>query len=467
MIQRIALLLAVLILVLAGTGAGHAAQAAPPQAAPPQAPQAVPRQSASAPRKAPQAPRGPADLILHKGAGRMLEIKQPVGSVIVGDQKVVDAKVVAPQMIYLFGAGIGRTDLTVVTQDDQVAASMMVAVTPDARGAEERLRGNRPDSALRFEISGNRLVLRGDAADVGEASAAQRLLEDAADADHRTNEAAYRGARQVTLKVRFAEVSRNEVNNLGFDWSALFSLGKTSLGLATGTAVGQALGTATKATSLTPFATPTVGILSKRVNANLVIEALESRGVVHTIAEPNLTVRSGKTARFRAGGDVPIPVPQQQGALSVQYRPFGISLEFTPVLLGGNRIAVHVKPEVSEISAENAVSFSGASIPSFTTREVETDVELGAGQTFAIAGLFQRNISKTRDTLPGLSDIPILNTLLASQHYQRGETELVVLITPHLVEPMDTAPPTPVEKASAAAQAQAAALADGIGFLVE
>jgi len=408
------------------------------------------------------------DVSVSRGTGRLVEIKQSIGSVIVGDQGIADAKMVAPQLVYIFGAGIGRTDVTVITQDDQIAASMLVAVTPDAGGADELLREGSPDTKLRFEVVGNRLVLRGQTSDVGEARAAQRILEDAVDEGHRSNEAGYAGARQVTLKVRFTEVSRNEINNLGFDWSSLFSFGKTALGFATGAAVGQSVGTISSGYTLSPYATPSVGISGKHVNANLVIEALESRSLVHTIAEPNLTVRSGKTAKFRAGGDIPVPVPQQQGNVTIEYHPYGISLEFTPVLLGGNRVAVHVVPEVSEISADNAVSFSGATIPSFSTRRVETDVELGAGQTFAIAGLFQRSVSRSRDTLPGMGDIPVINTLMASQHYQRGETELVVLITPQLVEPMDTAGPTPVDAAADAARAaRNAALTERVGFLVD
>lgn len=383
-----------------------------------------------------------ADLTLSRGSGRLLQVDMPIQSVIVGDQGIADVKVVSPTLIYVFGAGLGKTDFTLIGQDQRVVASMAVIVAGDLEGANAALRQAHPNSALHYDVVGTRLVLRGSAATMDEAMSAQRILESAAPPEARANEATYAGSQQITLKVRFAEVSRNQVYNLGFDWNAVFGLGDVALGLATGAAVGTAVG-AQSGLPLSPYVTPSIGLKNRNVNANLVIEALESRGAVQTIAEPNLTVRNGKTARFRAGGDIPIPIPQQQGTIGIEYRPFGISLEFTPTLIGGNRIAIKVVPEVSQISAQNAVSFAGAVVPSFTTRRVETDVELASGQTFAIAGLFQRDLLKTRDSVPGLGDIPVLNTLFASQQFRRGETELVVLITPYLTEPADTSPHGP------------------------
>ncbi len=410
---------------------------------------------------------GDGELRLVKGMGQLLELGESTSSVVVGDPGVADVKVVTPTMLYVFGLGIGRTDLAVVTQDGTVTAGLTVAVTADAQGANDLLRHSHPDSRLRYEIVGNRLVLSGKASSMDEGMAAQRILDSAADEANRSNEAVYGGERQITLKVRFAEVSRNQITNLGFDWSALFGLGNTTIGLATGAAVGGTLGNAATGTSLMPYATPTVGYSGSKISANLVIEALESRGLVQTIAEPNLTVRSGRTAKFRAGGDIPIPVPQQQGTLSIEYRSFGVSLEFTPVVIAGNRIAIHVVPEVSDISAQNAVSFAGATVPSFTTRRVETDVELASGQTFAIAGMFKRNLQRSRDSLPGVGDLPVLGTLLSSQQYERGETELVVLITPILVEPVDTAAVLPTDQGPAATTRTSPSPAEHVGFLVE
>lgn len=409
------------------------------------------------------------DLVIVQGSGSLLSISQPIGSVIVGDQRTADAKMVAPRLVYVFGAAVGKTDLTVLGEDERVIASMRIVVAPDAPGSAEALKRSHPDTALNYDIVGGRLVLRGSTNSLDEAMAAQRVLNGAADKDHRANEATYGGSQQINLKVRFAEVSRTQTYNLGFDWNALFSPGIATVGLATGGAVGQAVG-ASPGLNLNPFGTFTGGIQNKRINTNLVIEALESKGVVHTIAEPNLTVKSGRTARFRAGGDIPVPVPQpgSTGTLSIEYHSFGVSLEFTPVLIGHNRIAIHVVPEVSEISAQNAVSFAGASIPSFTVRRAETDVDLASGESFAIAGLFQRNLSDTKDSVPGVNQIPVLGDLFQSKEYQRGETELVILITPYLVEPTsEAATALPTEKDSGKVSGSAPPVAERIGFIVE
>lgn len=406
------------------------------------------------------------DLVLPQGQGKLLRINHAIGSVVVGDQRIADVKLAGAGLVYVFGAAIGKTDMTILNEDDSIAATMRVVVSQDATSAAADLRKAYPGSDLSYDIVGKRLVLHGSASSVDEAMAAQRVLGAAAGEDG-TNEATYGGSQQIGLKVRFAEVSRSEVKNLGFDWSALFNIGVGTIGLATGGSVGQAVGAA-PALALSPYATIGGGLATSRINANVVLEALESRGAVHTIAEPNLTVRSGKTAKFRAGGDIPVPVPQQLGTVTIEYHPYGISLEFTPVLLGRNRIAIHVAPEVSEVSAENGVTFSGASVPSFTVRRAETDVELASGQTFAIAGLFQRNVTSSRDGIPGVSALPVLGSLFQSEQYRRGETELVILITPYLVEPVaPVAAAQPTDKADASLGAPSAALVERVGFIVQ
>lgn len=407
----------------------------------------------------------PADLVLPQGSGRLLRINRAIGSVIVGDQRIADVKLAGAGLVYVFGVAIGRTDLTVLNEDESVAASMRVVVAQDAAGASQDIKKAHPASELVYDIVGSRLVLHGSSASIEEAAAAQRILGGAA-AENGANEATYAGSQQISLKVRFAEVSRTQVHNLGFDWSALFSMGIGAVGFATGGAVGQAVGTS--ALSLSPYSTLSGGLANSRINANVVLEALESRGAVHTIAEPTLTVRSGKTAKFRAGGDIPVPVPQQQGALTIEYHPYGISLEFTPILIGRNRIAIHVAPEVSEVSAENGVSFGGASVPSFTVRRAETDVELASGQTFAIAGLFQRNVTDTTNSVPGVGSLPVLGTLFRSEQYKRGETELVILITPYLVEPISPAAvAAPTDKVDGGPGRSTGALVERVGFIVD
>lgn len=467
---------AILVTMVAMVVAGGGALAGSPAATQPQsllkAPsrgqaQAQPSIQAQA-LAAPVADPRPADLVVPQGQGRLIRINRPIGSVVVGDQRIADVKLVAAQTVYVFGAAIGRTDLTVLNEDETVMASMRVVVAHDAASAAEDLKRVHPGSGLNYDVVGNRLVLHGSGASVEAAAAAQRILAAAAPDGAGANEATYAGPNQISLKVRFAEVSRSQVQNLGFDWSSLFSLGAGSIGLATGGSVGQVVGAA-PSLALSPYGTLSGGLSTSRINANVVLEALETRGAVHTIAEPTLTVRSGKTAKFRAGGDIPVPVPQQQGAVTIEYHPYGISLEFTPILIGRNRIAIHVAPEVSDVSEANGVTFAGASVPSFTIRKAETDVELASGQTFAIAGLFQRNVSNSRDSVPGLGNLPVLGNLFASDQYKRGETELVILITPYLVEPIApaaAATPTQADDGKTG-RATATVLVERMGFIVE
>jgi pilus assembly protein CpaC len=172
------------------------------------------------------------------------------------------------------------------------------------------------------------------------------------------------------------------------------------------------------------------------VHFDSVIDALDQNGLVNILAEPNLTAMSGETASFLAGGEFPIPVPQASGtggAITITYKPFGVALAFTPVVLAGGRISLRVRPEVSQIASTGAVQVNGFSFPSLTTRRAETTIELGSGQTFAIGGLLQNNITDTLSGLPGLKDVPVLGALFRSTQFQRNETELVILVTPYLV----------------------------------
>jgi pilus assembly protein CpaC len=171
------------------------------------------------------------------------------------------------------------------------------------------------------------------------------------------------------------------------------------------------------------------------VNAEALVNALAREGVMTSLAEPNLMTLSGETASFLAGGEVPIPVPQAYNETTIDYKTFGVALSFTPVVLPDDRIAMRVKPEVSEISNSNAVTLNNFQVPSFITRRAETNVEMASGQTLAIAGLFQRRLQDDIDRVPGIGDLPILGALFRSTRFQRDETELVILITPYLAQP--------------------------------
>jgi pilus assembly protein CpaC len=232
-------------------------------------------------------------------------------------------------------------------------------------------------------------------------------------------------ATQVNLRVRVAEMSRAVTKELGFRLTGAGSLGN-NLGLSFATA--------------NPFAATALGSLGVAVRAgfdvNGIVDALEQDQLVRLLAEPNLTALSGQTASFLAGGEFPVVFPVDRDRVVIEYKEFGVSLAFTPTVLGDGRINLHVRPEVSELSQRGAVEIDGFSIPALTTRRAETTVELASGQSFAIAGLLRADTDQDVAKLPGLGDLPILGTLFRSQQFQRNETELVIIVTPYAVAPV-------------------------------
>lgn len=203
------------------------------------------------------------------------------------------------------------------------------------------------------------------------------------------------------------------------------------------------------------------------INFDILIEALQRNGIVKILAEPNLTAMTGQTASFLAGGEIPVPIPQGTDVVTVQYKPFGVSLGFTPTLIGRNRIALHVQPEVSSLSEAGSVSANGFAMPSFVVRRADTTVEVASGQTFAIAGLFQQRTSRNLEKFPVLGDVPVLGPLFQSQRFQREETELVILITPYLVEPVRDSLATPLDRPAAKRHRKRANDASAMGLIIK
>jgi pilus assembly protein CpaC len=237
------------------------------------------------------------------------------------------------------------------------------------------------------------------------------------------NDLKVRGSQQVMLEVRFLEASRSAAKDLGVRWGSQgknFS-GRTGNGTLSGeTPFGQFLGT----------------ILGKGVKVDVLVEALEQRGLARRLAEPNLIALSGEKASFLAGGEYPIPIQADQGRVTVAYKKFGVSLDFLPTVLSNGLINLKIEPEVSSLDVSNGVSTGGGiTVPALTVRRALTVVELRSGQSFAIAGLLQSVNQTTQEQLPWLSDVPILGSLFRSASFEKKETELAIIVTPHLVKP--------------------------------
>jgi pilus assembly protein CpaC len=248
---------------------------------------------------------------------------------------------------------------------------------------------------------------------------------------------------QVNLRVRVAEISRQVTRELGFNWMALGRVGSFALGLRSGANASSVLTSITGATGAGAASVGRLGMgfQNSRNDINAIIDALAADQLITILAEPNLTAQSGETASFLAGGEFPVPVAANlTGQVSIEFKQFGVSLAFIPTVLSAGRINLRVRPEVSQLSDVGSISLpiSGGTlqVPALSVRRAETTVELGSGQSFAIAGLLQRNITQNTQGLAGLGEIPILGALFRSNRFQRNETELVIIVTPYLVRPV-------------------------------
>ena len=301
-----------------------------------------------------------------------------------------------------------------------------------------------PATATTVSLESDTIVASGGVAGVGEAIQVETVADGLTRTQAATvNNTTIEGSQQVNIRVRFAEVSRNDIFNLGVNWDALLDTSDFLFGISTGNfldAVGDI-----SARDIASFDGEQFGRFDFTgefgdVSIDAFIDALQREGIVNLLAEPNLTSVNGEPANFLAGGEVPILVPGGAGGdtVTIDYKPFGVSLDFVPTLLPGERINLRVRPEVSTVSSSNVV-LDGFQVPSFTVRRADTSIELASGQTFAIAGLFQRDLATDTDKFPVLGDVPVLGQLFQSQRFQRRETELVILITPYLVKPVSNA----------------------------
>jgi pilus assembly protein CpaC len=381
---------------------------------------------------------------LEANKGRLIRLREPATTVFVADPAIADVQVKSPNLLYVFGKKPGETSLFAVDAKDRVLLNVTVTVNHNLSRLQRTLRMLMPDNQIDVTSIDGAIVLSGSVkSNAASENARQVAAQFVTDEKKVLNRLTVDGPTQVQLRVKVVEMSRTVNRQLGINWDGVFAAG-------TNWAFGFATGGATTVANAFPPAFPIVtrrngvnnafgNYSGQRNTVTALIDALENEGLVKTLAEPNLTALSGEPASFLAGGEFPIPVPQSSSGnsstITVQYKEFGVRLSFTPTILASDRISLKVAPEVSQLTTQGAVNFDGFSIPALTTRRAETTVELGSGQTFAIAGLLQNDLNNNVSKIPGLGDIPVLGELFKSTAYQRNETELVVLVTPIVVKP--------------------------------
>ncbi len=375
-------------------------------------------------------------LALSAGRGQLLNLGSAVTDVFVADPEIADVRVVSPRKLFVHGNKLGRTNIFGIGAGGDVVFGLDLQVVPDAGLAQAQLKALAPNSKADIQLVSDRLIAKGAVNGIGEAIQLAALTDQlAATQGPISNNTRISGSQQVNLRVRFAEVSRNDVVNLGVNWNALGNTGDFLIGLSSGPDIGDLAGLAA---DLAGNAATSGGIPGTGdVNVEAFIDALQQEGIISLLAEPNLTAINGERGEFLAGSEIPILVPGGggDGTTTIEYKQVGVSLEYIPTLLPGNRINLRIRPEVSSPSPSGGVIIDGFAIPAFSVRRAETSVELASGQTMALAGLFQRDISTDVSKFPILGDLPILGKLFRSERYQRSETELVILITPYLVKP--------------------------------
>jgi pilus assembly protein CpaC len=406
-------------------------------------------------------------LALEPGKGIILRLERPAGNIFVADPAIADVQVKSPTVVYVIGKAPGTTTLFALDKQDQVLLNSQIEVRTDTGSLQRAMQQLLPGTSATVRSVNDSIVLEGSVKSAAEGDDLRKIAARYVTDDKQiVNKLKIDAPNQVNLRVRVAEVSRTVEKQFGIDWFNAANTGAAAFGLVSGgTAITAATSSASTIAPFLPgfnssstapqfFNTQGTGLLSSNTTSNLygglnvgsksinaLVSALENEGLITILAEPNLTAVSGQKASFLAGGQFPVPVPQASGSgtvITIDYKSFGVSLAFVATILGSNRISLHVEPEVSQIDTSNEVSIAGTTVPGISTRKAETTVELASGQTFAIAGLMQNNLTQQLNKYPWLGDLPVLGALFRSEAFQRNESELVILVTPYIVRPVSS-----------------------------
>ncbi len=422
------------------------------------------------------------EIVLSIGRGELVTIPGSMSDVFVANENVADVQIKSQRQLYVFGKAGGETTIYASNARGDVIFSANIRVGSNIGSIDQMMALAMPDAQVNVATMGtNTVLLTGVVGAPEDAAEAERLVQaflgEDANVISRLRTAT---PLQVNLQVQFAEVSRSLVRTIngnlttadggvsglrgavgsgrvlgggedGFNFGGPLSAGQGVAGVTRNLPVlganglplvdanGQIVTQAITGPGIDSQGGTSIAALGRLFGLNVLgaLDLSERLGLVTTLSRPNLTALSGETATFLAGGEFPIPISQGLGNVAIEYRDFGVSLSYTPTVLANGRISLRVRPEVSELSSQGAVTLNGFQVPALTIRRTETTVELGSGQSFMIAGLMSNNAQNTLEKAPGLGDVPILGNLFRSRQFNRGETELVIIVTPYLVQPVN------------------------------
>jgi pilus assembly protein CpaC len=352
--------------------------------------------------------------------------------VLVGNAQTADIVALTSKTLYILGKKVGTTSISLLSADKRVMGVISVEVTYDLEGLRSRLREHVPNSDITVSSIGGKVLLTGVVRDSVALSRALAIAEQVAP-QAITNALSVRSSQQVLLEVRFVEADRETSREIGVGWDVFGKHINAATGISGFTAGGVPL--FGLASNSVPFGAAIARLLDNGTKADVIVQALEKRGLARRLAEPNLVALSGDTASFLAGGEFPFPVQAEDNKITVEFKKFGVGLAFTPTVLADGLINIKIEPEVSELDPTSSLRVGGVEIPSLIVRRAQTTIELRDGQSFAIAGLIHATNFKNQRQLPWIGDVPVLGTLFRSASFQKKETDLVIIVTPRLVKP--------------------------------
>ena len=390
------------------------------------------------------------EVVIAAGKSSPVTVSSAYTDLMIADPKVADVAPVDKTSVSIIGKSMGSTVLTIYGQNKRLLATVNITVSADLDSLKARLHQILPaENAVAVSAANQSIVLSGT---TSSPAALQQVLSlaDTFDPGKVVNLLSVQGTQQVMLSVRFVEMERTAAKNMGLNVNQSPTTGSgPQVSVQTGDALVNAAAQAVSST----FGAASLMLKAGGGDLTFLFDALEQNGLTKTLAEPTLVAMSGDTANFLAGGEIPIPVPQSgaQGVgtvpvVTIQYKQFGISLGFTPTILRDGLMNMDINPEVSAIDPSTSVIISGISVPGFTVRRAHTTVELRDGESFTIAGLLSDNYQNSIRQLPFVGDLPVLGALFRSTSFQKDQTELVMVVTPHIVSPRDAKVATPADQ---------------------
>jgi pilus assembly protein CpaC len=380
-------------------------------------------------------------LNLETSEAHSINFDSGVAEVFIANPEIADVQMNSAKTAYVFGKKSGRTSFIATDQSGKIVKKMDVIVSTSSSELKATLKKLYPTEDIKVYPTPKGVILRGDVSTAKVSKNATDIAKrfTTGENDEIVNELSVTQPTQVMIKVKIAEVNRTVLNSVDINWTATGPMNSMLFGLVQDASAPFSAVNVFRRPSTADASRLGASYLGRNTSLTALIDIVAKEGLGTILAEPNLVAISGETASFLAGGEFPVPVPQNQN-VTIEYKEFGISLAFTPTVLSDHQINMRVRPEVSQLDYNNGITYQVGTtgtvqVPGISTRRVDTTVELASGQSFAIAGLFQSNMGNELSEIPGLANVPILGALFRSASFNRKESELVVIVTPYIVEP--------------------------------